>query len=398
MMDDAHDYNTVPLPLEQETVMAIASAEVNRQEEVFDLPVPLKLLPTSPFYGYDDGEDPEAADEQEAVMGAEQTHQPEPMFTFSPDATRTPFSFSLSSWLRSDKMLRHLILLVGGAVLILGLSVGAAFAQNRMGQNPGVTFARRYQGNMQEAKKPVRPQLVLAHATATPLSQNSTVVAQDNFQHDANTASWTTASDGKSRWEGDVGNGDFTLQNGVGLIAQSQKNRAVNGLYLTALLGSTWQDSTITAEMTLQDYRSDLQANDGVVLRYKNPSPATGNQSQYYKAYLDGEHLIVLRKSAGVMTILKSTPFQTIAGQRYTLTFSANGSQLIAQAWQTTNGNPGTLSQNNGTGQKVTLQVQDSTLTSGQDGLRILTQPDTQVQVFSVTITQVQPQKNQQEG
>jgi hypothetical protein len=173
----------------------------------------------------------------------------------------------------------------------------------------------------------------------------------------------------------------------------------VNGLYLTALLGSTAQNSTVSADMALQDYRNDLQANDGVVLRYKSPSTATENQSQYYKAYLDGLHLIILRKSGGVMTILKSAPFQAVAGQRYTLTFSATGRQLVAQVWQTTtNGKNDNASQQHAGNQnnnKTTLKAQDSTLTSGQDGLRVLTQPDTQVQIFSVTITRIQQQNNQ---
>jgi hypothetical protein len=251
-----------------------------------------------------------------------------------------------------------------------------------------MTADLRQQESAPVAKKLTRSQPVLTPATATPIPQKQTVMAQDDFQQDAEATSWTTTSDGKGRWEGDVSNGDFTIQHGIGWVAQSPNNKAVNGLYLTALLGPALQNSTVTADMALRNYRPDLLANDGVVLRYKRPSPATGNQSQYYKAYLDGAHLVILRKSAGVMTPLASVPFHAVAGLRYTLTFSANGNQLVTQVWQTTNGNTDSVSQNDGTSKKVTLSVQDSTLTNGQDGLRVLTQPDTLVQVYAVTVQQ----------
>lgn len=382
MYEDPHRYNTTPL--EQEGAGAIPDAEVSRQEEMFDLPVPLNLLQTSPFYGYDSGEDLEAADEeQKTTRGVEQqVHLPEPLLTFSSVASRSPFAPSLPAWLRRENSLRHLALLLGGAVLILGLSMGTAFAQSKMSESTSGAAAVHHQQRMTSTPMlPAKPRSTSSHnASPAPLAQEERVVAQDDFQNDVDATSWTTASDRKNSWTGDVGNGDFVIQSGIGLIAQVRNDQAKNGLYLTALLGPTVQNSTITVEMALRSYRPDLLANDGVVLRYRSPGPATLNQSQYYKAYLDGSHLVLLRKSGGVMTTLKSMPFQARAGQRYTLTLSAQGAQLVAQAWQT----------NSSTTNKVTIKAQDTTLASGQDGLRVLTQVDTQIQVYSVKMTEVQ--------
>jgi hypothetical protein len=217
MMDDAHNYNTVPL--EQDAAMVTAPVEVSRQEEVFDLPVPLHLLQTSPFYGYDDGEAQEMADEQTTTLGIEQSSVPESVLTFSPAASRIPFFSPLSSWLRRGNALRHLVLLVGGIAIILGLSMGTAFAQRRLTSTSTVPSWQQNQGRASIPLKPAKPKAVFSQVAST-LPQKSIVVAQDNFQHDDNSTSWTTASDGQNSWRGDVGNGDFTIQNGVGLIAR----------------------------------------------------------------------------------------------------------------------------------------------------------------------------------
>jgi hypothetical protein len=89
--------------------------------------------------------------------------------------------------------------------------------------------------------------------------------------------------------------------------------------------------------------------------------------NNWYKAYLDGSHLVIQKKVGGVTTILSSTPFTATAGVSYTIHFRAVGSTLTANVWASTG------SESSG----WMVSASDTSLTSGYCGLRFLTQSAT---------------------
>jgi hypothetical protein len=105
---------------------------------------------------------------------------------------------------------------------------------------------------------------------------------------------------------------------------------------------------------------SFTNSNFGDVLRWTD-----GND--WYKAYIDGQSLVVQKKVAGNTTTLVHVPFAATAGVAYTIHFRVVGSTLMANVW------PATASEPSG----WMITVSDSSLTSGRAGLRILAQGGT---------------------
>ncbi len=95
-------------------------------------------------------------------------------------------------------------------------------------------------------------------------------------------------------------------------------------------------------------------SNIGAVLRWVD----TNN---WYKAYIDGTHLVVQKKINGAYTTLKTITFAATAGQSYTIRFSAIGSTLSAKVWLTSAAEPASWM----------ITVNDTSLTSGYCGVRI---------------------------
>ena len=97
--------------------------------------------------------------------------------------------------------------------------------------------------------------------------------------------------------------------------------------------------------------------NMGAVLRWTD-----GNN--WYKAYIDGTHLVIQKRVNGSTTILNETPFTAQAGISYNLRFRAVGSTLAAKVWQTGNAEPDIWR----------ATATDNTFQSGRCGLRIQVQ------------------------
>ena len=191
--------------------------------------------------------------------------------------------------------------------------------------------------------------------TPTPTTPTSTptpgqVIAKDTFQR-ANQAHWGTASDGHA-WGGDSSSVNaFAITGNTGVVSNGG-----NTSY-SAVLGSSVADAEVVVSGSLSNYAS---ANFGAVLRWTD-----GND--WYKAYIDGGTFYIQKKVAGSATTLTSTPFTAQANTAYTIRFQTFGSTLNAKVWATGSAEPSSW----------TLTTSDTSLTTGDAGVRVLTQGGT---------------------
>jgi hypothetical protein len=186
--------------------------------------------------------------------------------------------------------------------------------------------------------------------TPTPTPTPGTNLAQDTFQR-ANQSLWGTASDGQT-WGGDANSQSaFSISGNAGLVSKT------GGLTYSAVLGPTASNAEVYATGSISSFTN---SNFGDVLRWTD-----GNN--WYKGYISGASLIIQKKVSGTTTILASVPFTATAGTSYTIHFRAVGSTLTANVWASSGIEP--------SGWMVT--VSDSTFTSGNCGMRFLTQSGT---------------------
>ncbi|GCE13580.1 virginiamycin B lyase family protein [Tengunoibacter tsumagoiensis] len=175
-------------------------------------------------------------------------------------------------------------------------------------------------------------------------------LASDTFQR-ANQALWGTASDGHS-WGGDANSQTFfSIAGNTGLVSNTGSTS------YSAVLGASATDTDVTLTGSLSAFTG---GNFGAVLRWTD-----GNN--WYKAYIDGSSLIIQKKVGGITTILGSTPFTATGGTSYSIHFRATGSTLSANVWPSSSSEP--------SGWMVSAN--DSSLSSGYAGLRVLTQGNT---------------------
>jgi streptogramin lyase len=184
--------------------------------------------------------------------------------------------------------------------------------------------------------------------TATPTG-TPTALAQDSFQR-ANQAHWGIASNGQT-WGGDANTaGAFSISSNTGLVSNTSTS-------YSAVLGATATNSEIYMNASISNFASN---NFGGVLRWTD-----GND--WYKAYIDGNNLIIQKKVSGTSTTLQSVPFAAKAGTSYTIHFRVVGSTLTANVWPSSGTEP--------SGWMATAT--DTSLTSGYCGMRFLAQSST---------------------
>lgn len=189
--------------------------------------------------------------------------------------------------------------------------------------------------------------------TATP--SPGTTLAQDTFQR-PNQTHWGTASDGQT-WGGDANSlSVFTISNNTGQVSSSSGSHS-------AVLGPVATNAQVLFSGSLSNFTSN---NLGAVLRWTN-------SNNWYKAYIDGTNLVIQKKVNGTSTTLKTVPFAATAGTSYTLQFTVIGTSLSASVWQTGSTPPTT----------PMVTATDSTLQSGQCGLRMLVQSGAVAKVTS---------------
>jgi len=202
---------------------------------------------------------------------------------------------------------------------------------------------------------PTVPVTVTPSPTVTSVPGKS--LGQDTFQR-ANQSFWGKASDGQT-WGGDanVASG-FSIANHAGIATNISSSSAV--------LGPVTTNASVLFSGSISNFSSN---NIGAVTRWVD-----GNN--WYKAYIDGANMIIQKKVNGTSTTLATVPFVATAGKSYSLRFNVTGTTLSARVWLTGTTEPSTW--------KATAT--DTSLTSGQAGLRILSQAaTTTITSFSAT-------------
>ena len=180
--------------------------------------------------------------------------------------------------------------------------------------------------------------------TATGLG-SGTVVANDTFSR-ANQTYWGNASDGLT-WGGDANSQSvFRISADTGYVGSAWTT-------YSGVLGPTLSNSQVLCSGSISSFSN---ANFGAVLRWQDGS-------HWYKAYVDGGHLVLQKKVGSTLTNIGSVSFAAGAGVNYTLRFQAIGTVLYAKVWMTGSAEPGWM-----------VQATDSTFASGQGGLRMLSQ------------------------
>ena len=192
-----------------------------------------------------------------------------------------------------------------------------------------------------------------APGTATPTAQPSpqpqpTILAQDDFQR-PNQLLWGMASDG-STWEGDASTATaFSVVNGSGMVTGGQG-------FFDAILGPRVANEEVVFSGEISRFNGG-NTNLGAVLRWSD-------KNTFYKAYLDGVELVLMKRVAGVSTRLGAIPFVAQNDVSYTLRFRVVGAQFFARAWQTGTAEPGTWM----------VTANDAALAPGSGGIRVLLQ------------------------
>jgi hypothetical protein len=180
-------------------------------------------------------------------------------------------------------------------------------------------------------------------STSTPSPTPGTVLAQDNFTR-ANQQDWGIASDGLT-WGGDANtNAAFSIHNNVGQIANG------TGPY-NAVLGPAVTDAQVYFTSSISSFTNN---NLGAVLRWQDTN-------DWYKAYINGTQLVIQKRVKGVITTLAQQNFTAAPNTPYDLRFQAVGPTLSVKAWPASAAEPSAW----------TITTTDSSLTSGQCGLRI---------------------------
>ena len=190
---------------------------------------------------------------------------------------------------------------------------------------------------------------------------------QDNFQRNDQAGSWGKV--GNQKWKIATGDkGAFSVANGAGFIstlAIQPPPQAAN--FYTATIGPA-TSNTIDASSTFT-MQFNGQNNMGITLRWED-----GNN--YYKAYVDGTQLVLMKKSNGQQAALASFSFAAQNDVAYTLRFRSSGSALLAKVWQADQQEP----------VNWMIQAQDTDLTTGKAGIRALLLPGDTIQISSFQV------------
>ena len=190
------------------------------------------------------------------------------------------------------------------------------------------------------------PQPTLTSASTLPAKD---ILAQDTFQR-PDQMFWGTSTGGQP-WGADAKNTPgFSIMNHTGQVIGN------NGVY-DAIVGPVAVNSEVEFSGSLSQYASSSL---GALLRWTDAN-------NLYKAFLGGGQLMLLKKVAGVVTVLKTVPFQTRDGVSYTIRFRVVGHLLLANVWPTAQAEP----------QSWLLMTTDGDLQSGHDGIRLVVQSGT---------------------
>jgi hypothetical protein len=174
------------------------------------------------------------------------------------------------------------------------------------------------------------------------------LLAQDTFQRN-DQQFWGTASDGQL-WGGDAKiSKNFSITGHAGAVMSGQ------GIF-NATLGPRATDADVAFSGSLSLF-SNGTSNIGSVLRWTDAN-------NWYKAYIDGTQLILLKNVAGVVTRLNAVAFTAQNGIAYTLRFRVVGTMLSAKVWMSSQAEPTAWM----------VMATDTAIPSGLGGLRLVVQ------------------------
>lgn len=246
--------------------------------------------------------------------------------------------------------------MLGGLIAgVFSRSIEAALTLPKMNSLQTVTPVRT----------PPMPTATPVPATPSPVANASNILAQDTFQR-PNQTFWGTASDGRV-WVGDANSiNAFSIARNAGQVDHLQ------GTY-NAILGPTAMDAEIVLSASVNHFNA-ASVNIGAVLRWTD-------SNNWYKAFIDGTELVILKRINGSTTRLGAILFSAQDGASYTLRFRAIGATLFAKAWPSNNPEPA--------GWMLTVTDTGTLLLSGSGGLRVAVQTDTLVRVTSFLETSV---------
>ena len=108
----------------------------------------------------------------------------------------------------------------------------------------------------------------------------------------------------------------FSIKNNIGQLANGST-------VYSAVLGPVATDSEVIFSGSMSSF---TYTNMGAVLRWTN-------SNNWYKAYIDGNSLVIQKKVNGAYTTLRSVPFAANAGISYSLDFRVVATTLSANAW-----------------------------------------------------------------
>jgi hypothetical protein len=262
-------------------------------------------------------------------------------------------------------MTRRTILIFTLSILVLLGLVAGLFAGSiaQALEMPQRTQMMANTPRMQPTRGKTNTPVTTPHATM-PANNNQPnqqmMLATDTFQR-PNQAFWGAASDGH-QWGGDAKtNQSFSITSLKGQIAAGQG-------HLDTVIGLPTDNVDVTISGSVNQFGNNV--NLGTVLRWTDPN-------NWYKAFIDGNHLGILKSVKGKTSIIKQIDVQTNAGTAQTLRFQSLGTMLFAKVWPSGTTEP----------QKWMIIVDDQTFTTGQFGIRVLEQPATVITIMSFNAT-----------
>ena len=210
------------------------------------------------------------------------------------------------------------------------------------------------QGNMQALPTMstlVPTPIVQGTGKATPV----TILASDTFQR-PDQALWGTATDGHA-WQGDANTATvFSLAGGMGKVVGAQGT-------FNAILGQIVSNTDVVVSATATRFDAG-KVNIGAVVRWNDTK-------NWYKALIDGTHFSLIKHIHGVGTTLVSTAFPAQENVSYTIRVRALGATFLAKVWPSATPEP----------PRWTISTSDTSLASGQGGIRIVAQNDAVIRV-----------------
>lgn len=203
---------------------------------------------------------------------------------------------------------------------------------------------------------------VTTTATTTNSLPPINVLARDTFQR-PDQQFWGVASDGQS-WAGDAAKAPaFAIVDHTG-----QVTGAGSAIY-DSVLGKPMTDSEVLFSGSINHFAA---ANVGALLRWTD-----GNN--LYKVFIDGTNLSAIKKVNGAISSLQSVSFAAKDGTSYSIRVRVVGTSIMARVWQTGQGEP----------PNWMLIASDNALTSGYDGLRLITQTGITISITSFAESKV---------